>query len=113
MEDRRRNKRLALDVAIQLKRLDEGDVTTVSYVHVNVTDMSRSGIGFSAKHKLEAGSYYDTKVRIWTGETIDAVIEITRVKEEGASYQYGAVFIGMTEVDELKIDIYRMFNEKQ
>ncbi len=112
MEDRRKSKRLDLEVAVQFKRLDKGEVTTISYIHVKVTDMSRSGIGFSAEHELEVGSYYDTKIRIWTGETIDAVVEIVRVGEEEGIYQYGAVFIGMTEADALKIDIYRMFNEE-
>lgn len=61
MEDRRKSKRLDLEVAVQFKRLDKGEVTTISYIHVKVTDMSRSGIGFSAEHELEVGSYYETK----------------------------------------------------
>ena len=53
MEEKRRHKRLDLDVSVQLERLDEDGVTTLKYVHVDVTDISRSGIGFSSKQKLE------------------------------------------------------------
>lgn len=43
---------------------------------------------------------------------VDAVIEIVRRtdSEEGV-YHYGAVFIGMTDTDALKIDIYQIFND--
>ena len=46
MEEKRKNKRLDLDVNVQLERLDEAGVTTLKFVHVDVTDISKSGIGF-------------------------------------------------------------------
>ena len=44
MEEKRRHKRLDIDVSVQLERLDEDGVTTLKYCHVDVTDISRSGI---------------------------------------------------------------------
>ena len=46
MEERRKHKRLDLEVMVELERLDEESVTTLKYVHVEVTDISRSGLGF-------------------------------------------------------------------
>lgn len=111
MEEKRRDKRLDLDVNVQLERLDEEDVTTLKYVHVDVKNISRGGIGFYCKKELAVGTYYDTKIQIWTKEVLETVIEIVRREEDGDGYQYGAVFIGMMERDGLKIDIYQMFNE--
>ncbi|MCH5332959.1 MAG: PilZ domain-containing protein [Agathobacter sp.] len=111
MEEKRRHKRLDLDVNIQLERLDEEGVTTLKYVHVDVTDLSRSGIGFVCARELEKGSFYDTRIRIWTKEVLEVVLEIVRCEKKGDLYQYGASFIGMTDTDALKIDIYQMFNE--
>ena len=111
MEEKRRHKRLELDVNIQLEKLNEDGVTTLKYIHVDVTDISRSGLGFSAKKELEIGSYYDTKIQIWTKEVVDAVIEIVRSEKREAGYHYGATFIGMTDTDALKIDIYQIFND--
>lgn len=111
MEEKRKHKRLDLDVTIQLERLDEDGVTTLKYIHVDVTDISRSGVGFKAAQELATGTYYDTKIQIWTKEVVDAVIEIVRCKEVEGGYQYGAVFIGMTDTDALKIDIYQIFND--
>ena len=42
---------------------------------------------------------------------VDAVIEIVRCEEKEGVYHYGAVFIGMTDTDALKIDIYQIFND--
>ena len=66
MEEKRKHKRLELDVNVQLERLDEDDVTTLKYVHVDVTDITRSGLGFRCAKELAIGSYYDTKIQIWT-----------------------------------------------
>lgn len=111
MEEKRKHKRLDLDVTVQLERLDKDGVTTLRYVHVDITDLSRSGIGFKASQELEVGTYYDTKLTIWTKEVIDAVIEIVRRDNAKEGYTYGAEFIGMTDTDALKIDIYQIFNE--
>ena len=111
MEEKRRHKRLDLKVSVQLERLDQDGITTLKYIDVDVTDISRSGIGFNAKQSLEIGSYYDSKIQIWTKEVVDAVIEIVRRNDTENGYQYGATFIGMTDTDALKIDIYQIFND--
>ena len=111
MEEKRKHKRLDLYVDVQLERLDEEGVTTLKYVQVDVTDISRSGIGFNAKAKLNIGTYYNTKIQIWTKEVVDTVIEIVRCEETAGGYHYGAGFIGMTDTDALKIDIYQIFND--
>lgn len=111
MEDRRKSKRLELEVAVQFSRIEEGRVTTVKYEQVQVTDMSRSGIGFTTTQELKVNDFYDTKIRIWTGETLDTVVQIRRGEKTGDKYQYGGVFVGMTELDAQKVDIYQMFQE--
>ncbi len=112
MEEKRKDKRLELGVDVQLERLDEAGVTTLKYVRVDVSDISKSGIGFKCQNELDVNSYYDTRIQIWTKEIINAVIEIVRRADNGdGSYSYGAVFIGLPDTDALKIDIYQMFNE--
>ena len=112
MDEKRNSRRLDLDVTVELERIDDHQgVTTLKLVNVDVTDLSKSGIGFVAKAELEVGSYYNTKLQIWTKETIEAVIEIVRSEEKDGSYHYGAKFVGMIESDALKIDIYQIFYE--
>ena len=112
MDEKRNSRRLDLDVTVELERIDDTQgVTTLKLVHVDITDLSKSGIGFVAKPKLELGSFYNTKLQIWTKETIEAVIEIVRCDEVDGQYHYGAKFIDMIESDALKIDIYQIFYE--
>ncbi len=112
MEEKRNSRRLDLEVTVELERIDDGEgMTTLKLIHVEITDMSKSGIGFYAKQKLEIGSYFNTKLQIWTKEEIDAVIEIVRCDEYDDKYHYGAKFVGMIESDALKIDIYQLFYE--
>lgn len=114
MQERRRDKRLELEVRVQLEQLDEGDLTTIKFVHVDVTDISKRGIGFDCKQKLQIGTYYDTRIQIWTKEIVNCVVEIVRSEEhEDGSFHYGGVFIGLLEQDALKIDIYQMFQESK
>ena len=112
MNEKRNSRRLDLDVTVELERIDDNKgITTLKLVNVDVTDLSKSGIGFTSKTKLDLDSYYNTKLQIWTKETIEAVIEIVRCEEIDDGYHYGAKFIGMLESDALKIDIYQIFYE--
>ncbi len=111
-EERRKNKRLALDVSVQLERLDNDGITTLKFANVQVQDISKSGMGFTCAEKLEVGSFYDVRLQIWTKEIISAVVEIVRASDgDNGVYRYGSTFIGMTETDSLKIEIYEIFNE--
>ena len=47
MEEKRKHKRLDIDVSVQLERLDEDGVTTLKYCNVDEKDTSRSGIAFT------------------------------------------------------------------
>lgn len=111
MQEKRKHKRLDLDVSIELERLDADGITTIKYSHVNVVDISRSGIGFKCAQQLEVGMEYNTQIQIWTKEIIDVVVKVVRMEPLKEGYRYGGVFVEMTETDELKVDIYQIFND--
>lgn len=111
MIERRKHKRLDLDVSVELERVEEEGVTTLKYVHVDVANISRGGLAFTTKSKLEIGTCYDVKIQIWTKEVVDASIEIIRSEEREDDYKYGCIFVGMSDTDALKIDIYQIFND--
>ena len=114
MDEKRKDRRVDLDVTLELNRIDSEDgVTTLKLVHVEVTDLSKSGIGFKTKQELKPGSIYNAKLQIWTKDIIDVIIKIVRCKREDKLYNYGAIFVGMIDKDALKIDVYRMFFESK
>lgn len=111
MEERRRSRRLPLDVALELERIDHQGITTLKYVHIEVQDLSKAGLGFHAEQELSVDSFYNVNLEIWTKEIIHTIIKIVRCKQRDGFYEYGAQFVGMTEADALKIQIYQMLDE--
>ena len=86
MEEKRKNKRLDIGVKVEIERIDEANITTVKYMEVEVTNK----------------------------ETIDTVFKVVRVNQlENGVYEYGCIFVGMTDTDALKIEIYQLFSDAQ
>lgn len=113
MEEKRGSKRLDISVQVELERIgSEDDVTTVKFIDVSVTNISKTGLAFKTKQTLREGALFNAKIQIWTKETIDTIFKIVRVgKTEDGVTEYGCIFVGMTDTDSLKIEIYQLFND--
>lgn len=110
MEERRKNKRTAMDSKLIIKRLDGGESQTE--VAIEVQDVSKTGVGFVSGQPLQIGEVYEAYLTIWTKEVLHAFLRIVRIELKGAEYLYGAVFIGMPELDASRIEVYQTINEK-
>ena len=76
MEERRKDKRTQLPTNVIIKKmLGSGN----KEVEIEVIDLSRSGLGFSCKEKLEIGEVYESFLTIWTKEVIHAFLQIVRI----------------------------------
>lgn len=113
MEEKRKNKRLDIGVKVEIERIDEDEITTVKYLQVDVVNISKSGLAFRTNTgKFKVGACFDAKIQIWTKETIDTVFKVVRVNElDNGDIEYGCIFVGMTDTDALKIEIYQLFND--
>ena len=104
MEERRRSKRIELTSSLVVKRLDDG---TNDEVTIEIVDVSKTGVGFTCERPLEIGAVYESYLRIWTQEVLHAFLEIIRIEKKGAGlFGYGAIFIGMPEMDAARIEVY-------
>lgn len=109
MEERRRNKRIDLEAELTVKRLDSAEEHTVV---IDITDASKSGVGFTCKDLLDIGAVYECALTIWTKETIHCFLRIVRIElDDMGLYHYGAVFIGMPKQDAQRIAVYEQFSE--
>lgn len=110
MEERRKNRRMDLTAKIVIKRLDQ-KIQPLE-VDIEVLDVSRSGIGFLCQVPLEIGAVYESYLTIWTKEVLHTFLEIVRIeKQEDGIFRYGAIFIGMSEVDSVRIGTYDMLDK--
>ena len=103
MEERSRTNRRTLASKLLIKRLD-GSAQEDS--QIEITDVSKTGIGFSCNKLLDIGAVYESFLRIWTQEVIHAFVEIVRIEKTGQNYSYGAIFIGMPESEAARIEAY-------
>jgi hypothetical protein len=87
-----------------MKRLDKEQFVKTN---IHVVDISRSGLGFFCDEPLLIGSVYEAVLNIWSGEKLHCFLRITRVNITTDSNYYGALFIGMTETDAARIDIFQ------
>lgn len=108
--DRRKDKRSALESTLILKRLDSD---SKSEVVIDIIDVSKGGIGFSCKEPLVIGAVYESYLTIWTKEILHAFLQIARIEMKGEAFIYGASFVGMPEIDQKRIEVYQTVNENE
>lgn len=108
MEDRRKSKRTQLNSRLVLKRLDSQEKAEVI---IDINDVSKSGVGFVCAEVLSIGNVYESFLTIWTKEVIHAFLRIVRIEMIDGEFHYGAVFIGMPEMDAARIETYQTINE--
>lgn len=107
-KERRHGKRDELDTRLVIKRLDGGLRQDVA---IEVTDLSKTGIGFSSTELMQIGNVYEGNLTIWTKEIIHVFIEIVRIEKKENTFEYGAIFIGMAEMDSARIETYQTVND--
>lgn len=108
-EERRKNKRTSMPSTLVIKKL--GGNNGNKEVSIDIMDVSRTGIGFTCMEPLQIGEVYESFLTIWTKEVLHAFLQIVRIELKGDVYSYGAVFIGMPEMDSARIEVYQTINE--
>ena len=105
MQERRRNQRIELEGKLLVKRMDQGG--KAERVGIEITDCSKTGVGFSCMERLDMGAVYEAFLTIWTKEVLHVFLEIVRVENKQNGWlEYGAIFIGMSEMDASRIETY-------
>ncbi len=109
MSEKRKSKRTELLSKILIKRLDGSKVEEAT---IDVTDLSKTGVGFTSSKALTIGAVYETYLTIWTREVLHAFVEIVRIEKKDSLYSYGGIFIGMPEMDAARIETYQTVEEQ-
>lgn len=110
MNEKRKSKRSDLQSKLILNRLDNG--SEGKEIFIDVSNISKTGIGFTCTTPLEIGAVYEGYLRIWTQEVIHAFIEIVRIEKKDDTYNYGGLFIGMPESEACRISVYQTVNDE-
>lgn len=105
MQERRKNQRIELEGKLLVRRMDQGG--KAEKVGIEINDCSKTGVGFTCAEKLDMGAVYEAYLTIWTKEVLHVFLEIVRVENsQNGRFEYGAIFIGMPEMDASRIETY-------
>lgn len=107
MEERRKSRRTELTSKLVIKRLDSEESECVE---IDIVDVSKSGVGFTCHKPLTIGAVYESYLTIWTKEVLHAFLRIVRIELGERDFTYGAVFVGMPEMDAARIEVYQTVN---
>lgn len=105
MEEKRHSQRSELTSKLMIKRLDSQDAG--EEVTIDITDVSKGGVGFTCNKALEIGAVYESFLEIWTKEVLHAFLEIVRIEKKGDEYFYGSSFVGLPEMEAQRIATYQ------
>ena len=98
MQERRRNQRIELEGKLLVRRMDQGG--KAEKIGIEISDCSKTGVGFACAEHLDMGAVYEAYLTIWTKEVLHVFLEISSI------FEYGAIFIGMPEMDASRIETY-------
>ncbi len=101
MEERRKAKRMPIALSLEINTLYKQDNVRVIDLHapIEVTDISKTGIGFVSKSVLPIGYYFDANINLGNTDTLHCVVQIVRTQQgEDEKTIYGCQFVGMADI---------------
>lgn len=104
MEERRKNVRTELSASILLEGIGQ---ETKGTEEITIIDVSKNGMGFTCNTRLQINAIYETDITLWTKEVIHTFLRIVRCEGN----EYGAVFVGLAQMDAARIGVYQTFEE--
>ncbi len=106
MKEKRKAERTELESRLIIKQLN-GESEGAKEVAIEVMDVSKNGVGFTCTEPLEIGAVYEAYLTIWTQETLHCFMEIVRIVKKEDTFDYGAIFVGMPDMELKRIEIYQ------
>ena len=110
MTDKRRSKRLPIDLSLNISDLFKQDKLVIPNIDspIEVVDISKHGIGFVSECVLPDGYYFNAKIDLGSADSsIFTVVKIVRSDALSKDkYMYGANFEGISDTISDLIDEY-------
>lgn len=109
MAEKRKSKRINVDMTLKISDLFKQDNIKIENIDapINVTNLSKSGIGFETKANLPVDYYFNAKLTLGNEKSLlYTVVQIVRVEEREDSMYYGAKFIGLAPILDIIFEDY-------
>lgn len=101
MKERRRFKRLPVEIKLTIESLYRQNSESLDELNesIVVTDISKTGLGFSSSAELPMDYYFNARIEIDDERKFYGVMKIIRkVQDEDGAYHFGCEFVGMADI---------------
>jgi hypothetical protein len=101
MEDKRRSKRLDVDMTLNISNLFKQDNVLIGNIDapIHVVNICRDGIGFESEAILPVGYYFNARIDLGNEQSsLYTVVQIIRTEKKDDGMYYGCEFIGLSPV---------------
>lgn len=101
MVDKRRSKRLPVDMSLNISNLFKQDNVLIGNIDapIHVVNISKNGIGFESEAILPVGYYFNAKINLGNKESsLYTVVQIIRTEKHEDFMYYGCEFIGLAPI---------------
>lgn len=108
MSEKRRAKRLPVDITLRVETLYKQDHVKLDAVNetIEVTNISKTGIGFRCNTELPLDFYFNAKITIDEEKFFFSVVKIIRKEFVEDQWHFGCEFVGLADVLSGCIDDY-------
>ena len=110
MVERRKSRRMPVSLTLEISNLYKQNNVLVNDINapIEVTNISKTGIGFCSKSILPIGYYFNASINLGDKDTLNCVVKIIRSEatEDEKVKEYGCEFIGMATVLSYIFDEY-------
>lgn len=113
MVDKRRSKRLDVDMKLNISNLFKQDNVLIGNIDapIHVVNISRNGIGFESEAILPIGYYFNAKIDLGNRDSsLYTVVQIVRTEKIDGGIFYGCEFIGLAPVLDFIFDDFEKGN---
>ena len=104
--DKRKSKRDDLNELIEFSVAG-----TDRKIHASLLDLSISGLGFKSDGSLQYGDMLIGNLVTWNKDNIQVIVKVLREFNTNEGLGYGCTFVGMSDADKLKIEMYQKVRE--
>lgn len=108
MIEMRREKRWPAKLELEISSLFKQDNVKVENINapIEVTDVSKAGLGFRAQSVLPIGYYFNARLVLAEGEALNCVVRIIRQQQMEDYYIYGCEIVGTASIMDYVINDY-------
>ncbi|BEP28102.1 PilZ domain-containing protein [Helicovermis profundi] len=109
MLEKRRAERLPFMMTLRVESLYKQNNEVIDDIKedLEITDISKTGIGFSSHVEMPLGYYFNANIQLEEEKHFFSVLKIIRKNDGKGEFHYGCEFVGLADILSSAVDEYK------